>query len=98
MWKTTTTKKIISKKLDKGMDSVFDSMNTVFDNMSDLFKDKEEESEDDSESQDDSDLKCTAFTVLSDDNIIRITNNNGHVVIEGVIKSLKVNGVDFDVE
>jgi len=40
-------------------------------------------------------LRKTSFTVLSDDNIIRITNNNGHVVIEGVLKSLKINGIDF---
>jgi hypothetical protein len=93
MWKTTkfTTKKI-SKTLDKGMDSIFESFNSACNQMNELFEDADlDDDEDETE-----DLKCASFSTLSDNGTIRITNNNGHIVIDGSLKSLKVNGVDYD--
>lgn len=96
MWKTTKYTKRISKTLDKGMDSVFESMNTTFDKMNDLFKDIDLEDDEDEVEETVADPKCASFSTLSDDGIIRITNNNGHLVIDGTLKSLKVNGANFD--
>lgn len=96
MWKTTKyTTKRISKTLDKGMDSVFESMGTVFDKMGELFTDIDLEDDDEVE-ETVVDPKCASFSTLSDDGVIRITNNNGHLVIDGTLKSLKVNGANFD--
>ena len=97
MWKTTKiTTKRISKTLDKGMDSVFESMGTAFDKMGDLFTNIDLEDDDDEVEETVGDPKCASFSTLSDAGIIRITNNNGHIVIDGTLKSLKVNGANFD--
>jgi hypothetical protein len=83
------TKKTLSKTLDNGMDSIFKSMDSVFEKMTDLFEDVDFE-----ESAETEDPKCSSYTTQSDDGVIRITNNNGHVVIDGNLRSLKVNDVD----
>jgi len=77
------------------MDSVFESMGTVFDKMGELFTDIDLE-DDDEVDETVVDPKCASFSTLSDDGVIRITNNNGHLVIDGTLKSLKVNGANFD--
>jgi hypothetical protein len=46
---------------------------------------------------DDADDMCSSLTTKSDAGTICITNNNGHIVIEGKLKSLKVNGKDIPI-
>lgn len=96
MWSTITTKvksinidgSKLNKDLDKGMDSIFKSMDTTFKNMGDLFNDIADAEVENTNST------TASFTVHSDDSAINITNNNGHIIIEGSVKSLKVNGTE----
>lgn len=96
MWTTTTTKKTIKKlsdKTSKAMDSMFESMDGMFEKMNEIVSDVVSDDDDD-----DDDLLETegVFKVDSDKGVISITANNGHLIIEGQLKSLKVNGVNYD--
>ena len=93
MW-TTTTKKTIKKlsdKTSKAMDSMFETMDGMFEKMDEIVSDA-------ISGDDDDDLLDTegVFKVDSDKGVISITANNGHLIIEGQLKSLRVNGVNYD--
>lgn len=80
MYKKTTT--TYRKALGKSFDAVFDSFKDTFDKASDLFDGIR-----DAEESDD----CCAMN----DGTVSITSNKGHVVVDGDIKSLKINGKDY---
>ena len=67
------------------MDSMFESMDGMFEKMNEIVSDVV---------SDDDDLLETegVFKVDSDEGVISITANNGHLIIEGPLKSLRVNG------
>ena len=67
------------------MDSMFESMDGMFKKMNEIVSDVV---------SDDDDLLETegVFKVDSDEGVISITANNGHLIIEGPLKSLRVNG------
>jgi len=81
MW----TIKKLSDKTSKAMDSMFESMDGMFEKMNEIVSDVV---------SDDDDLLETegVFKVDSDEGVISITANNGHLIIEGPLKSLRVNG------
>lgn len=85
MWTTTTTIRKMSKKSKGKLDSVFESMEPLFEKMTDAL----DLDDDDDEEREDPD--CCAMA----DGVVSITTNKGHVVIEGELKSLKINGTDI---
>lgn len=88
MWTTTTIRKKtrgLTTKIEEKLDSVFESMEPLFEKMADAL----DLDDDDDEEREDPD--CCAMT----DGVVSITTNKGHVVIEGELKSLKINGTDI---
>jgi hypothetical protein len=83
MYKTTKTTTTYKKALGKSFDAVFDSLKDTFDKASDLFSDVSDDEDE------------TPFGCAINDGTVSITSNNGHVVVEGDIKSLKINGKDI---
>ena len=111
MFTTKTTKTIIKtagSKAEKVVDSMIENMDSVFEKFDDTMKafskaakemtyevEKEgEEKEEKGSLFHAATLDCSCLN----DGSVQITTNNGHIVIEGDVKSLKVNGEDIEFE
>lgn len=81
MFKSFYTKKVITNGKDTKIDKAFDKISDAFDLLGDTFENITECSD-----------VPSSFQSTGD---VTITNNNGHIVIEGKVKSLKVNGEDY---
>lgn len=85
----------ISKGADQSFETVIKGTEKVKDNMSKGFEKMSEAFEYIGDGMEDIFKDLGSSTQSNGDTTI--TNNHGHVVIEGKVKSLKVNGVDFKV-
>ena len=80
-YKTVTTN--MSKKLTKSFEKMSEALSHTADSMGDILDEAF------------NDMGESSSTTEQNDGKTCITCNNGHVVIEGLVKSLKVNGVDL---
>lgn len=90
--KTTTT--FFGEKASKKLDVAFEKFDAAFEKMGDAFKETGNVFESILEG-DENDTTCASLSTNSDQGAISVTSNNGHIVIEGKIKSIKVNGKDI---
>lgn len=86
------TYKTVTTNMSKGLTKGFEKMSEAFEAMGEVFEDIG-----DTIGEVGDDLHQKFGTMVQNDGSVCITNNNGHVVIEGKVKSLKVNGVDLEV-
>jgi LytS/YehU family sensor histidine kinase len=91
---TTRTTTIFGKKAGKKFDAAFEKFDSAFEKMGDAFKETEGIFESILEDNAD-DALCSSISANSDQGAISITSNNGHIIVEGKIKSLKINGKDI---
>jgi len=84
-YKTVMTS--MSKELNKGLTEGFNKIDEAFESLEEALDNTFKELGDE--------LKGTKTEQNDGDTCI--TNNKGHVVIEGTVRSLKVNGVDLEV-
>lgn len=82
---TTNMSKKINEKLTKSFEKMSEALAHTADSMGDIL---------DEAFNDINDMGESSSTEQNDGKTC-ITCNNGHVVIEGLVKSLKVNGVDL---
>jgi hypothetical protein len=79
----------LTTKTEKKLDSVFESMEPLFGKMAETLDSAL--GDEDGEEEEKEDPDCCAMA----DGVVSITANNGHVVIEGELKSLRINGTDI---
>jgi N-acetylneuraminic acid mutarotase len=95
MWNMYTSKVIkiqagnIKNKFNESMDSLFEKVDSIFEDVEKVV---------DSVDEDDAEWQKGNSSSYQSSGGTTITNNNGHIVIEGKVKSLKVNGVDVELE
>jgi len=80
---TTNMSKKINEKLTKSFEKMSEALAHTADSMGDILDEAF------------NDMGESSSTTEQNDGKTCITCNNGHVVIEGLVKSLKVNGVDL---